>query len=1586
MEAPDLKCIGAECQFKVNLSKEHLLHHIKCQIPTKILYAQRNLVPSRTDLLDAKTRTVFSAQVRGQKPIIFMPNAVLEKNDFVDGALKYRIYITGTLPCGSKTCVILDNVEVHVDIMVPDGMGAKEYDDIIRGQMVTKNLTFAKIANVHKFKLHGFQKAKRVYKRIYFNTLQERKKVIEFVTTMNKTLQEAGKPLIETASDDTGRDNYYFPKVAREFRFATADWNRIETYDVLDSAKHTTNCSYTLLVDVKNYKKLSKAKRNELSKPTSFVSKTIDRDLTMTAQWDIETHRKIQNGQVPTPQDNDYTIFMLCTGYFWHWSDEPLMGVCCVDIATKARPGVGLVIECGNEQNTLQAHFEVMGKMAPDILAAFNGGNFDWPLTREKLRRYKMLVWLKSQISTLPRIMKGRFADDEEGVLKWNFKSESIKIDAETKHNLTCVANFPGMIDTDVLPVFLKLYPRAEVRKAFSLNFFLKKNGLDAKDDMPYKRMFRIYERAPVIAKAAKVNKTCHCVTRDIVSENALSIDQEGNKIPPTERVIHKDIKVASVDKYSHAVEDECAACQSLVRDIDYKPIEGSTGQDTEYTKILHDDLCAHVDGNVILTDPSDPTSRVQICCCCGKKPRNLTDVADVGYYCYIDCLRPQQLYVKRIIIPEKRELSTLSYVSLYDSFYRADGMKVRNLIGVQSHKYDIAFSNARTVKSRTDKDHYPGAWVFPPIRGLNNKRPIVGLDFASLYPSLMMAYNFSPDMIVYTREEAEKLIAEGYALHHIEPFEYERGEKKGMAGNQHLTKEGWAVRHNGIFNKKHDTKTVQEYVKTIHLSWGSDNGQAAPLKITYIDKDGPSPDQQILIDTAIAAKVEIIRKVTHEPTYGREPLVGERLGIFPFILKNLFDKRVPIKREFVRLSKIEEQMELAGAHEWLVVMNGVEITMSEDDIAFQINKVNSKQKAIKVLSNTFYGESGNYMSSVYELLVAAGVTCEGQKSIKKVSNLVADKGHESQYGDTDSIYITSPDEVYAKPDNEYQNAMNTLAIKYKDVPNEPLPTKPLAIEYKKERVEARIIYWTEMVNITMKVMTELNEEVTDFLIADNGTLRLKMAYEEVGFPTVLSGKKKYFMTPHIETINFYPKNIFIRGIDIIKQGQAGMTKQLGEEFMRETLSPENEREMIDIAHDKIRKFHEMKTTVDLFLLSAKYKPTKRNIPVLTFVARMRERVKKHADDQALIALYEPPEAGDKFTFVIVKKDQRFTLQGTKIELKKGDKMEFKRVYLASQNTPNPMEIDMNYYMKNAIVGLFARFIAYHDKFQPPANTFDIADKLEYRKMDEFCVKEAGKYLETFCDNITGFDKTLLAQQGKDYRKIYKSTDEKVRVDLAQRYGSAGYIMYNVNVHNDDVDDKRAQSTRIVEQFKMIAADMAESEEDYGAKYIKFNNKRETPISMFQLRRIYSSDRGVNVTKVRLECLRRKECVTIEKLFKLLPGAARIIYKYEHRFIELIDDMRKVKTEDAFDLEIADLEQLNALEAAQSDTIKGVHVELVNLIVIYKMRVQLRSLVGVIELEKAKIINEPIDPKVNVKFEAKHDALVADELPDYEWN
>ena len=84
------------------------------------------------------------------------------------------------------------------------------------------------------------------------------------------------------------------------------------------------------------------------------------------------------------------------------------------------------------------------------------------------------------------------------------------------------------------------------------------------------------------------------------------------------------------------------------------------------------------------------------------------------------------------------------------------------------------------------------------------------------------------------------------------------------------------------------------------------------------------------------------------------------------------------------------------------------------------------------------------------------------------------------------------------------------------------------------------------MVRLTVAELPKLQKRMNEYLQQDNGTKHLRMDYEEVLYPVVFTGKKKYFGIAHMKVPNFRPKALFIRGIDVVKQGQTQLIKKIG--------------------------------------------------------------------------------------------------------------------------------------------------------------------------------------------------------------------------------------------------------------------------------------------------------------------------------------------------------------------------------------------------------------------------------------------------------
>ncbi|RIB09495.1 hypothetical protein C2G38_2208747 [Gigaspora rosea] len=456
----------------------------------------------------------------------------------------------------------------------------------------------------------------------------------------------------------------------------------------------------------------------------------------------------------------------------------------------------------------------------------------------------------------------------------------------------------------------------------------------------------------------------------------------------------------------------------------------------------------------------------------------------EIAEYCINDALSCQWLMIKRNVINEYREVASIAFILLFDTHYFAVGMKVRNLLSTNAWREGILTSTIPCEQTETGK--YPGAYVFPPVKGLENKRPVTGLDFASLYLSLIMAYNLSPDKIILSPGHAESLKKSGKKLHEI--------------------------------TFKFNSRDI--------IAWSIEHENQAEIKGLY-------------------------------------PKVLEEL----LIRRNSFKKRLaPLKN---KKEKLEKEISLAEAR-GEAVTDALKSKYSL--VSFNVACLDAKQLALKLYMNAFYGEAGNSESPFFLRKLAGGVTSAGQRNIKLIADLVRSKGFGVKYGDTDSLYLVCPEEYFQECDEKYNLE-----------------------EISKEK------YWEDMVRISMKVISELRDEVNDFLKKDKGSSYLKMAYEE-------------------------PKKLFIRGVDTEKRGQSNLFRRTGKRIMDESMKVNNTCTLHKIVEDDLKETVTNISQIDLneIIKTAVWKPDKNN-----------------------------KKPGERFEYVVVENDS---------SQKIGDKMEYPEV------------------------------------------------------------------------------------------------------------------------------------------------------------------------------------------------------------------------------------------------------------------------------------------------------------------------------------
>ena len=113
-------------------------------------------------------------------------------------------------------------------------------------------------------------------------------------------------------------------------------------------------------------------------------------------------------------------------------------------------------------------------------------------------------------------------------------------------------------------------------------------------------------------------------------------------------------------------------------------------------------------------------------------------NMAKACFYCAEDCRLPIRLAKRLEIIPSMVEMSRVTHTPINQLVMRGQQIKVFNQLVWNAHRMGYVLNNP---KHTDNVDGYEGATVIDPTPGFY-KSPVATLDFASLYPSIMLAHN----------------------------------------------------------------------------------------------------------------------------------------------------------------------------------------------------------------------------------------------------------------------------------------------------------------------------------------------------------------------------------------------------------------------------------------------------------------------------------------------------------------------------------------------------------------------------------------------------------------------------------------------------------------------------------------------------------------------------------------------------------------------------------------------------------------------------------------------------------------------------
>jgi DNA polymerase elongation subunit (family B) len=171
---------------------------------------------------------------------------------------------------------------------------------------------------------------------------------------------------------------------------------------------------------------------------------------------------------------------------------------------------------------------------------------------------------------------------------------------------------------------------------------------------------------------------------------------------------------------------------------------------------------------------------------------------ARIAKYCIQDCDLVLTLMAKLDTIVNARGMADVCKVPMEYVLRRGQGIKIFSAVVYYASQRDQILR----VQSAAEFDTgYEGAIVLPPKIGMYLDQPISVLDFNSLYPSNMIAYNLSPDTLVCERE----FDADGNKIRH---------EGMSVAEMNVLKEAGWIL-EDVQYDSKEDGKVVGNTICT---------------------------------------------------------------------------------------------------------------------------------------------------------------------------------------------------------------------------------------------------------------------------------------------------------------------------------------------------------------------------------------------------------------------------------------------------------------------------------------------------------------------------------------------------------------------------------------------------------------------------------------------------------------------------------------------------------------------------------------------------------------------------------------------------
>jgi DNA polymerase elongation subunit (family B) len=388
-----------------------------------------------------------------------------------------------------------------------------------------------------------------------------------------------------------------------------------------------------------------------------------------------------------------------------------------------------------------------------------------------------------------------------------------------------------------------------------------------------------------------------------------------------------------------------------------------------------------------------------------------MTQVAD---YCIQDSELVLDLMKKLHIWVGLVEMASIMGVTPVQLFTR--GQQVRCL----SQIYDLAYHHGFVINSRDVPGcHYSGALVYPTKVGACSN--VLCLDFASLYPSIMQAYNLSHDTLVAMVPGPDGTMIQDPSVPdedcHVISFTQMEPESQKTAAQRRYG--------DGDRDYEVDLDDIEDDAEDEDADGDDTKKKKKTEKLVerkycfrfYKKRDGLL---KILEETNVAKRRAVNRIIAglqkelkyHEDCQKlylalKEGKIPDQKDADEYSSRREKDEKFEeYYQRFVKLSYDEKMQEYQRLHSELKVRSD-----RIEELEAEIVPLNKRQLSIKTSCNSVYGFTGvQHGGKLPCIEVAMCVTALGRELITKAADYVKDTyGGEQVAGDTDSFMVKLP-------------------------------------------------------------------------------------------------------------------------------------------------------------------------------------------------------------------------------------------------------------------------------------------------------------------------------------------------------------------------------------------------------------------------------------------------------------------------------------------------------------------------------------------------------------------------------------------------